>query len=204
MMWNDDPISLPACFRFMRRQLLWTRLYHPGWSGILCGTSVNYGLLAGATIGACVGAASGDWISTVLHAAGVGTFALVNWLLIERLHVEIGRRIRDVQGIECPAMTASTRIRLLAALSVALVAHTLATVAAAMAQTVRWRGITYQVVPPDGLRLMTYVPYRFSLQLEATPPTRQRNGAAEYLPGSISVRAESADAAAMQPRVEAA
>ncbi|MBM4004787.1 MAG: hypothetical protein FJ295_16125 [Planctomycetes bacterium] len=130
---------------------------------------MNYGLLAGATIGMGASALSGGWISAMFHAAGVGTFALVNWLLIERLHAVIGQHIREVQGIEPAALTTSTRMRLLAALSVALVAHTLATLAAAMAHTVRWRGITYKVVPPDGLRLVSYAPFRST----APPPTRR-------------------------------
>ena len=57
------------CFRFIRRQLFWTRLYHPQWTGILVGSLLNYVLLVGSTLFAIATAWQGEYLLTAMMAA---------------------------------------------------------------------------------------------------------------------------------------
>ena len=50
MLLGRDSVSLPGCFDFIKRQLLWTRLYHERWWLIFFGLLASYAVLASQTL----------------------------------------------------------------------------------------------------------------------------------------------------------
>jgi glycosyltransferase involved in cell wall biosynthesis len=169
LLYNEDSTDLASCFRFIRRQLLWTRLYHPEWSKILAGTAIYYGLLVAATVAAGLAAWREAWSAVGLLGGAIALVNLFNLVLIEWLHGIVSQRIWRAQKVRVSAIGWGTRVRLLAALPVALVIHSFATFAAALARQVTWRGIRYQVQPPDGLKLVKYQPFLSQAPLSGGP-----------------------------------
>jgi SAM-dependent methyltransferase/glycosyltransferase involved in cell wall biosynthesis len=167
MMFNREPCTLGQSFDFIKRQLLWTRLYHPTWHLLLGGTWALHILLVGA------------WFSGVYHLAkgnsAIGAsllMAVVSQIIssvfaAEWMHREIGARIKREQGNEIPAIDWPTRVRLFLALPLSFVAICYAMLVAALSRQVTWSGITYDVVPagptrnipPGGVRLQEYRPW---------------------------------------------
>lgn len=164
---SGDGIGLSACLRFIRRQLLWTRLYHPAWPVIASGAVVAYGAalgIAGAAAWAC---ASGQGLAAAAFAASLVAATVGNLAVVERLHAAVRRTLVIRQARTIPSCDALTRLRLLAALPLSLPAFTAAAVSAAWARRVRWSGIDYAVVPPDGVRMLGHTPL---LPTGVTPP----------------------------------
>ncbi len=158
MMPNREAIDIMSCFRFIRRQLLWTRLYHRKWPHILIGTACNYALLLAATVLSIVAAARSEWLSMLALGGVIVLVTVANLAFTEWLHRVITARMVHLQSTCLPALDLRTRLRLLAALPLALVIHTYATFAAAGARYVTWRGIRYEVQAPHSLKLVRYEP----------------------------------------------
>lgn len=167
MMYNREPCTLPEVFDFIKRQLLWTRLYHPTWHLLLGGTWALYILLTGALFSGVYHLATGNPSvgTALLIAIGAQMFSSV--FAAEWLHREIAARIKEKQGLEILAIDWPTRFRLVLALPLAFVVICYAMLAAALSRQVTWSGITYDIVPsgptrnipPGGLRMRKYRPW---------------------------------------------
>jgi len=160
LLMNDDGIGLPDCFRFIRRQLLWTRLYHPGWKAVLGATVVTYGVLAAQTCAAIWSAWRGDAVTAACFAVGPVLAAGVSLGLMLALHRTIVAGVPIPPGTRIEPITRRDGVRLLAALPIALATITLAAVGAACARSVEWSGIRYTIAGPGRLRLTSYRPLR--------------------------------------------
>lgn len=158
MLLTNDGISLTACLGFIRRQLLWTRLYHPSWPVIAGGAIVAYGTALVITGMAVWTAWTGQPFAAALLASSLIVATLGNLVAIEWLHAAVGQCIAARQGIAVPPIDWPTRLRLLAALPVALPAFTWAAVSAALAKHVIWSGVGYEVAGPRRIVLTDYQP----------------------------------------------
>jgi hypothetical protein len=158
MLLTRDGIGLGSCLGFIRRQLLWTRLYHPGWPVIAGGAVIAYAIALAVTGFGIWAWLSGASIAAPLFAGVLVVATLGNLMAIERLHAAVSRCIAQRQGIVVPAIDKVTRLRLLAALPLALPAFTWAAVSAAVAKRVTWSGVGYAVVGPDRIALTDYRP----------------------------------------------
>lgn len=158
MLLTHDGIPLASCLGFIRRQLLWTRLYHPGWPLIAGGAVVAYGVALAVTGLAILAAWRGQPVAAAVLVGSLVIATLGNLVAIEWLHAAVSRCIAARQGIAVPAIDWLTRLRLLAALPLALPAFTWAAVSAALAQGVTWSGVGYRVVGPGRIALTDYAP----------------------------------------------
>jgi glycosyltransferase involved in cell wall biosynthesis len=159
MMLNREASGLRSCFGFLSRQLLWTRLYHSKWSAVLIGALVAYLVLAGGTVAVVLAAAAGESTAAILLGGTILAELLLSQCILEWLHATVSRRAGRAQGEAFPRINWLTRLRLMAALPMTLIFFTFAAVAASLARRVCWRGITYQIVAPDGIRMVEYQPY---------------------------------------------
>ena len=159
MILNRESCSLQSCFRFVRRQLIWTRLYHPNWNRIVVGTLASYLVLGGGAVVAIMAASLGEYFAASLMGGALLLVLLTAQVIIEWLHTTIAARAERAQGESFPRVTAEARLRLLVALPAALVFFTLTVIIAAFSRRVQWRGITYRIVPPNGIRMVEYRPY---------------------------------------------
>ncbi|QEG34974.1 glycosyltransferase [Bythopirellula goksoeyrii] len=157
MILNQESCSLSAVFNFMKRQLLWTRLYHPGWIPLLIGLSLVYIVFTGfLCVGVC-GLISGYGRLGGIMLGGLVLEIISCQILSEWLHRSISRRALKVQGIEFPKIDWPARCRMLGVLPVSFVIISYAMFAAAIAKRVKWSGITYEVIPPDGIHMLEYL-----------------------------------------------
>ncbi len=177
MMFNLESCSLREAFDFIKRQLLWTRLYHPAWNLLLLVTWGVHLLLAGAMCGGAYHLAIGSTSVGVLLLVGVAAQIVAALLFAEQLHNSISQKIHEKQGLELPSITWPARLRLLLVLPLAFEVTCYAMLAAALSSRVTWSGITYQVVPPHSLRMIEYLPFqkvpRQHSQSEMAPQARR-------------------------------
>lgn len=169
---SRDSIGLVNCFRFIRRQLLWTRLHHREWSAILFGTAIHYLLLLAVCGLAIVAGLSDRWLVALACSSLIAGVTAAHWCFAVRMHARMSAHIASVQGRNLPPLKGRAAVRLFASLPVSLVVHTYATLAAAVARFVTWRGIRYQVMPPRGLVLLGYTPLQTRPSMVSEPPPR--------------------------------
>lgn len=167
MMLNREDCTFKGCFNFVRRQLIWTRLYHPNWSQVVVGVVAIYAILTGGTIAAVVAGMTGDSLSAWLIGGAVMAELITVQFILEWLHATIGRRTAISRDDEYPKISWVARLRLLAAWPIALLFITIAVISATLSKQVQWRGITYDIVTPDGIRMTEYQPYADVLAAEA-------------------------------------
>jgi hypothetical protein len=158
MLLTHDAIDLRSCFGFIRRQLLWTRLYHRGWSFIACGAVVAYATSVAITAAAVWSAWNSQPASAVIFGGAILMAILGNLVAIERLHAAISHAIHTRQGITVPQIGWRTRLRLLVAIPLTLPAFCWAAVSATFAKEVTWSGVRYAVTGPGRIELVEYRP----------------------------------------------
>jgi len=159
MILNRETCGLASCFGFVRRQLTWTRLYHRNWWQVVTGTVAVYLIFTAAFFGAVVAAIGGEWRVAVLLAGAMLVELLVSQWSLESLHAAIAGHVEGVQDETFAPIAGLTRLRMLVALPLALVLISWAVVSATFCRRIGWRGIDYEIVPPDSIRMARYQPY---------------------------------------------
>jgi hypothetical protein len=171
---NLDDCTLSNGFRFITRQLLWVRLYHPvcWW---IC--AFFHLILLAAQIGAVVGVVSAIWGSDWNQFAVYGGALAANLLGIGVMLAGLERYAESVSGE--PVMRPPNFWRKV----VFAIPFTEFVSLAAMAQAiwqrqVEWRGITYQVRGPWRIQMLEYRPsVRQLVRGEVVQPVGMRIGA---------------------------
>ncbi len=160
MMVNREECDLGSGFHFLRRQVLWTRLYHEGWSAVIEQACLVAAFIAAAVACFWTGVAFRQWAASGWVLGGSLVALLANLMLLGLLQRTIGRRVEADQGEPMAGFRGMSLAKLAAAAPLALFVYLAAVFSAARARRVNWRGISYQVVPPDGVRLIEYREYR--------------------------------------------
>jgi len=162
---NAESISFPACFRFITRQLLNARLYHPQWwfiAALGITTAIAQTMLL---ILAPIFLMQGS-----LLWAGIATGILVSSSLcvgavIYRISLLIQRQIRS-RGEDLPRQPLIT----FGYLWITLYIFSAAILAAIRTNYIDWRGVSYYVPSPFKVQIIHYEPYQkpheVSAQLE--------------------------------------
>jgi hypothetical protein len=178
---NHETIDLRSCFRFIRRQMLNVRLYHPGWTAVMAhgiGTEIGLAALAG-----CLGIAlaTGSLGSAACAGGVLAAYALGAGLglsTVERLVRRLDKHGRLSAGIGSPhqpapraggerasrrpargAFMSPLPLMTWLAIPLAHVVYLACLVSAALLRKVDWRGITYEFQGPWDVRLLEYRPY---------------------------------------------
>ncbi len=155
---THDSIDVPSCLGFIRRQLLWTRLYHPGWSVIAGGAVLAYTMSLAITGAAVWSAWNGQPTSAIVFGGAILMAILGNLAAIERLHAAVSHAVHTRQGMMVPRIGWRTRLRLLIAIPLTLPAFCWAAVSATFAKEVTWSGVRYAVTGPGRIELVDYRP----------------------------------------------
>jgi cellulose synthase/poly-beta-1,6-N-acetylglucosamine synthase-like glycosyltransferase len=151
MMPIREQCVLPFALDFLKRQLTWTRLYHPNWSVIVLHAALTT-LLGLCAVGLVVGAAaSGDWHSCLVATSGLLLYGLTMLLLVALVETSVARGLEQ-RGEPTRWMTWATWLRLPVALPLTQLVHFVAVLQAHTARRVRWRGVTYELHGPWDIR----------------------------------------------------
>jgi hypothetical protein len=151
---NRDEIDLPAAYRFIARQLLWTRLHHPAWSLILAHALAGSATLLGPLAVAVLAAARGDGSAAALAVGSLAAYLVAMLSLLAPMEAAVRSRLRE-SGQEPLRWTARLVFRSLIVVPLSQLVFTLAALRAAFARSVTWSGVTYAVNGPLEARLVS-------------------------------------------------
>lgn len=155
MMLNDEEVERQSFQTWLVRQLVAARSTNTGWSVVLCHAGLMALCLAAPPLLAVAALCRGDW-----PAACGGLMAItVYWSGCLNAAAMIDRGVRGVatrQGDPPPAAPATPLARRLCAVVDAHVTHLTALWHASWCRTVQWRGIHYEILAPEEVRMLSY------------------------------------------------
>ncbi len=159
MMVNREECELPGFFRWVSRQLLTARLYHPAWLGVAAhGVLTNAALLF-----ALVVAVWAWWLQADAAAAMAGLsllfYQLAVVLMLPPMEYAV-RRIVAARGQPTRWLGIVGVVKFLAASLLTHFVYAAALVSASRLRCVEWRGVHYQIDGPWKIRLLKYQPYQ--------------------------------------------
>jgi cellulose synthase/poly-beta-1,6-N-acetylglucosamine synthase-like glycosyltransferase len=159
MMINRENISLVAFYRWVCRQMLNVRLYHPAWPFVVVHGFVSTTAPLAALVLLIVTLSQGDLISSINLTAGLVIY--VSSLFVSLMPmVAIMRKIAAHRSEPSRWISGWQVLKLAVAMPVTQVVHMAAIVSALVAKSTSWRGIDYRIDGPWRIRLEHYYPYR--------------------------------------------
>ena len=160
MMLNREECSLPSFRRWVSRQLLNAKLYHPGWNAVLIYGTITC-LIPAIVISTGITAVfTAQWASTVI--LGVSLFAYLTLLLVLiNVWQQAVREKLLLRHESLPNLSAITFLKFIVAVPLTQLVCAIALWQAMLTRQVEWRGITYQVKGPWDIKLLEYFPYQY-------------------------------------------
>jgi glycosyltransferase involved in cell wall biosynthesis len=155
---NREDITLLGAYRFIKRQLLWTRLYHPHWGFVVLIASALVALVLGPSVLSLVALATGELAAAAVLLAiwiaySVGQLAMTG--MIERS----ARRMLAESGEYISPWCVSRIARLLIVTPVAQCFYFWACVECYFARHVDWRGVRYEFADGGRVKMLEYQPF---------------------------------------------
>ncbi len=158
MMVNREICDLAFALDFLKRQMTWTRTYHPHWWPVLLHALVSAGVVVFPLVLFSYGLAAGRYGVAAWAGGGVGGFFLSMAALL--MIAERGvRHVVRARGEETSWLSPVTLVKLLPAIPLALCVHLAAVLLATFRRTVAWRGVVYKISAPYDIRIMEDRPY---------------------------------------------
>ncbi|MBE9189740.1 glycosyltransferase family 2 protein [Gloeocapsopsis crepidinum LEGE 06123] len=160
MMVNPEECDLPSFYRWVKRQLLCSRLYHPSWQAMVGYSLVTTLVPAGAAILFCMALFTRQWHLATGVGSGLITYTLALVLLMGILEQGV-RQVVQTRGEAIAPFSPIAIARLIVGIPLTQLVYAAAVVSAILMQQVEWRGITYQVKGPWNIKLVKYSPYQY-------------------------------------------
>jgi hypothetical protein len=159
MMVNREECGLPFSLDFIKRQLTWTRLYHPHWSVVPLHALGTTGLLLASIALAVWLAIQGDWLAAAVAASACVAYEVGMLALVCGIEHVVRRVVRE-RGESTSWLSWRTLMRLPAAVLLTQGIQFIAVLLAMFRRQVAWRGVTYRLSGPWDVRMVGYVPYQ--------------------------------------------
>ncbi len=162
LMLNQETCRLIPFFYWVRRQMLFTKLYHPSWPAILTQClliSLPQLILIAAFVLACSQDNTHGKGLVLLQILGIFAFY---WLGVLATLFPMERGVQyflQRQGEQRWRPTMGQFAMLLPAVFVTQLVYTLALVSLHFVRDVDWRGVHYQLLPGGKVKLLDYKPY---------------------------------------------
>jgi len=158
MMVNRESCDLAGFSRWMPRQLLTARLYHPGWPVVVRDTFATT-LLPMIAFGLCLASAlRGDRQSALTYGSVLAGYQLLAMSLVWRLESAV-RPVFVSRSQDTKWLSVASVMKMALMLPVTQAVSAWGIVSALRFRTVEWRGVTYSVGGPWQIRLRKYRPY---------------------------------------------
>lgn len=159
MMINREDCRLGDFFRWVRRQLLTTRLYHPAWPAV-----VGHGILStlaplAALVVAVVALFTGHQAAAMWAVIALAVYELSVAALLVPMELAV-QRIAETRGEDSNWLTLADKLKCLAIMPVTQLVYPVALAAAAVARSTVWRGIAYQIKGPQQIEMEQYAPFQ--------------------------------------------
>jgi cellulose synthase/poly-beta-1,6-N-acetylglucosamine synthase-like glycosyltransferase len=166
LMGNREGCKVASCIRWIKRQILMTRLYHPRsrWLSVI-GHGLLISLVPALTLGLLVVALStGHAIAAAWAIGGLLTYLIGSTLLLGMIEIS-ARKVLQLPGQPVTEFSVKNVGQLLIAIPLLQSIYPATLLSVMFMRAVEWRGITYQINNPWNIRLVEYWPYRSLQQL---------------------------------------
>jgi len=160
---NREEIGLGGAFRFLKRQMIWARLYHPRWTLVVAHSLMGLLSLAGPIVLAGWALAVGKPGIAAGLFGGVAAYVAGLALLAGLLESSV-RSVLRVRNEEIGRWTVGWVVRLTLAIALTQLFYPLAVIACCFAREVNWRGVRYRILGRGKVRMVQYVPFRAESQ----------------------------------------
>jgi GT2 family glycosyltransferase len=166
MMINSENCSLSGFFRWVRRQLLTARLYHPGWLAVVAhGALTSLWPLAALVVGV-VALASGEWQAAAWSLGGLACYEACLPLILWQMESAV-RRIARRRGQAVDWLAHGAWLRCPPAIVLTQFVYAAALFSSLFVRQVDWRGVHYRIDGPFRIRLIEYRPYQAETNQDA-------------------------------------
>lgn len=162
MMGNLEGCKLPNFIRWMKRQLLMVRLYHPPskwWAIIAHGTVIS--LIPALSVALLLTSVlTGQWevfaaITSGLVLYGIGSLSII--LILERY---VRKVLKTHDGEILAPFSLPKLLQIMVAIPLMQFIYPIALYSVMLMRNVNWRGVRYEVHGPWDIRLVDYQPYQ--------------------------------------------
>jgi hypothetical protein len=158
IMINREECNLGGFFRWVRRQLLTARLYHPGWSAVvLHGVSTTVGPIAALAVGAAA-LVVGNWQAALIAFVGLAVYEACLPLILLPMECSVRRIVRQ-RGEPTAWLGVGGALRLLPGIILTQFVYAAALGNSLLLRTVDWRGVQYRIDGPFQIQLLEYRPF---------------------------------------------
>jgi cellulose synthase/poly-beta-1,6-N-acetylglucosamine synthase-like glycosyltransferase len=159
MMVNRESCDLIGLTRWISRQLLTSRLYHPSFLATLA-HGVAISLLPAAAIAVLIASLFlGQSTAASWSVAGLALFLVSLFLAWPAMEIPV-RRIVKHRGESTRWLSPKTMLLFLVASSLTQIVYGVALTRAVFRKQVDWRGVSYRVDAPFRIRMLEYRPYQ--------------------------------------------
>ena len=155
---NSESTQLSEAFRWIVRQLLTVRLYHPDWPLVLVHALFLGLCLVTALISVVTSLVTKDIRSAIVVLGGVVLYNATNSFLLKAIASGNENAIQD-RGLPVHATRLSVVAIVLGMLLTQLV-QPVAALTAALTRRISWRGITYEIKRNQQIEMIRYQPFR--------------------------------------------
>ncbi|MBE9044171.1 glycosyltransferase family 2 protein [Pleurocapsales cyanobacterium LEGE 10410] len=160
MMVNREECTLPNFRRWVSRQLLTAKLYHPGWRAILIYGTITCLIPATTALSTLIALFAGQGFSAVVLTTSLFIYIIVLLGLISVYERAIRQKLA-LRNERLPDYSARDLLRFMLAIPLTQLVCAIALWQAMLTQQVEWRGITYQIKGPWDIKLLEYFPYQY-------------------------------------------
>jgi cellulose synthase/poly-beta-1,6-N-acetylglucosamine synthase-like glycosyltransferase len=161
MMSNREECNFAQCLRFITRQLLVARLYNPNWTVIASAVFISTLALLMIPPILVIALITSNFNTAILIACGAVSYILAMALLLVLGEQGVWRMLR-ARGELTESFSIMMMAKILLAIPLTQLVYAVTTIAAILAKSVEWRGITYQIKDAWNIRLTNYYPYQHS------------------------------------------
>ena len=163
MMVNREECTLPSFRRWVSRQLLNAKLYHPGWNAVLIYGTITFVIPALTALSGITAVFTAQWISASVLGASLFVYLTLLVVLINIWQQAIEEKLL-LRDELLPNLSLIHLLKLITVIPLTQLVCAIALWQAMLTQQVEWRGITYQVKGPWDIKLLQYFPYRYLKQ----------------------------------------
>ena len=160
---NREEIGLGGAFRFLKRQMIWARLYHPRWTLVVAHSLMGLLSLVVPLVVAGWALAVGESGIAMWLLGGVTAYVTGAALLVGLLESS-ARFVLRTRSEDVTRLTIGWAMRLVPAVALTQLLYPLAVIACCFAREVNWRGIRYRIIGRGKVRMVEYVPFRVEIQ----------------------------------------
>lgn len=158
MMVNRDRCGLNFAHDFMKRQMMWTRLYHPNFWPLFIHAVVTTLALAATITLIFLGLVSSEYVTTAWASAALGAYLVVMLTLIYLIDQGV-RRVMVQRGESPPRYRLAALLQLPVGILLTQIVYLSAVILATFRSKVTWRGVRYSWRGPYDVTVVSDEPF---------------------------------------------